>query len=311
MNHMTLPKTGPNQQKVDKIKPIIHLISDDLTIRRDERILEEIKHLYRNTYSRFAYLTKPPKPHPLYYRYRMEVFPLIKVAGVRVPKWRDISPWLKAQIACMVLHEVEYRQFRIHIDQNLIDSWEADGKDIKTEFRNRLARHLKRKFDGITPMLYFVLEAHDTDGQPTRPHVHGAVEMLQCPLPTKGYESRKLSQLARENPIAARKIAGRIRIRQAFLTASGATSKNSRTPTSSRCNMHWSKPPTQAIFNTEAVDYAFKNVSKSSSELPENRIVMLNGSKGNGLRGRAEALWNVIRGSADEHNRMGLPPLST
>lgn len=298
------------QQKVVRPKPLAQLISNDAMIRREAVILEKIKDLVRQTYSRHHMMPKPPKPYPLYYRYRMPVFPLMKIHGSKLPQWRNISPWLKVQMASLVLHEIGYYQFRIHIDDGLLGIWRSEGKDIKSEFRDRLAQHLKRKYDNITPMMFFVLEGHDIDGHPTRLHVHGAVEMIRCPIPMKGYGSRRLSKLAITHPNEAQILSGRMRLKEALLSASGANLKTAQTPMGARRSMHWSKHPTQPLFNTEAVDYAFKNVKMFSTDLPDNRVVILNGQRGNGLRAQAKALWEIIRGSAAPDNHMGLPPQS-
>ena len=55
-------------------------------------------------------------------------------------------------------------------------------------------------------------------------------------------------------------------------------------------NVWFRRKPYHEVFNTQWVDYAFKNTKRASQTLGDNRLAMVNG-----LRAEALRLWELIR----------------
>lgn len=238
--------------------------------------------------------------HPsLYTRYRGTGFPLRVHNGKIPPPWRSLTPWMKVQIATLVLSERGYLQFKVHIHDDLRERWVSSGRDLKVELRNSITRHLKRRFDFDPPGFFFVMEDRTTGGQPTRPHAHGSIELRRTAPPTRGLGSRELLQLSKTDPGRAELRAGRLKIKEALWAASGGREPRISIVTGlDQVRNVWLQTPRQPIFNSQWVDYAFKNIKEISSTLGEGRLAMHQP-----LLQESRRLWNLIREgeSAIEH----------
>ncbi|OYY76509.1 MAG: hypothetical protein B7Y43_14495 [Sphingomonas sp. 28-62-20] len=126
-------KKRPKLQKVDALSL---LRMDDPAIHRDAQLLEILKERVRRNMKRPSQ-RGPLKIKPsLYKRYRGNGFPIRSVKGRQLPKWRSISPWLKVQMAQLVLGETGFMPFRVHLDQGVLDHLVQIGKDPKDYLRD-------------------------------------------------------------------------------------------------------------------------------------------------------------------------------
>lgn len=192
-------------------------------------------------------------------------------------------------------------QFKIHIHDDLRARWA--GRDIKTELRNSMARHLKRRFGGNPPAFFFVIEDITKDGRPTRPHAHGSIDLREVDLPKHGEGSRLLPRLALVNEKKARLEAGKLKIKEALWASSGG--REPRIALTSRLDQVrnvWLRKPYHPIFNSQWVDYAFKNAKEFSNTLGEGRLAMHQP-----LLQEARRFWHLIReGEAAMHEWDGV-----
>ena len=271
-----------------KVRALVDLRLDDLLIDRDAQILEHIKKTVRSAIANPSQRPQPHTAHSLYRRYRVRGFPLSMANGNKLPAWRYLSPWMKVQLATLVLAEHEFFQFRLHLGSELRDRWVQDSKDTKTEIRNRISSHLKRRFGPNAPDFFFVVEAHDSYGGDVRPHLHGSIRAVRMPIPTIGPGSRRLGRLGLADIKAAETLVGRDLIRAA-LRAAGLGTQVTASHGQGIAAV-WLKSPQQSLFNTAWVDYAFRNMNRISHQLGEGRLALPHG-----LRRQAQELWHLIR----------------
>lgn len=184
--------------------------------------------------------------------------------------------------------------FKLHMHDDLSEELIKAGKDPLVTLRNDLSRHLKRRF-GRPSWFFFVMEEHTTAGNQTRPHAHGSIEIQPLPLDpddkTMPLKWRRL--IAREGLDEAQLVAGRQLTVEALRAASGNAGDRPRVARTSGLDQArnlWRRPPYRMVFNTEWVDYAFKNTKRISRTLRENRLVLPYD-----LRGEAERLWRLVR----------------
>ena len=289
-------RTRPSTKKRQKVDALADLILHDTGIEAEAKILANLRDGIRQQIRDPASRRGLQKTAPLYSRYKGKGFPLRKPNGRKLPAWRNLSPWMKAQLVTLVLAEKGYMQFKLHIHDDTAEEWEARGKDFRDELRNKVSYQLKRHFGKNPPMFFFVIEDRTSGGSDTRPHAHGSIEIIEAELPRKGRGSRSLSKLAASGNSsdikAARLEAGRQHIRQALIMASGGSEpKIARSGVDQSRNL-WSREPYHALFNHQYVDYAFRNVRFVSTTLGESRFAMPNYT-----RREAERIWKIIRGS--------------
>lgn len=197
---------------------------------------------------------------------------------------------MKVQLATLALAEQGFMQFKLHIHDDLMAELVADGKDPKDVLRDSIARHLKRRF-GAVPWFFFVMEDLTKDGKPTRSHAHGSIQIPRAPLPSRGRGSRRLRAVeARDGLAKAEMEAGRMVVVQALKAAGGAGRPRFAVTTGAdQCRNLWHRRPYNPIFNSQWVDYAFKNAEAVSATLGDNRLALPYG-----LRGEAERLWELL-----------------
>ena len=288
------------QATAEKLKPrpfrpnvdaLFHLMIDDDQIKRDANILSNLRGRVRNLLLRKHLRHTGGKHSALYKSYRGMGFPLKTHESRRLPAWKFLSPWMRVQVATLVMAETGYFQFKVHIHDDLRTQWLAAGKDLKVELRNNLARHLKRAFPGEVPSFFFVLEDRTTGGDPTRPHAHGSIELRRANLPTQGKGSRKLARLALTDEKSAGLQAGKMKTVAALWAASGGKEpKVAITSGIDQSRNVWHRKPYGPFFNQQWVDYAFKNVKAVSAVLGESRLAMHQP-----LLQEAKRLWQLVR----------------
>lgn len=201
---------------------------------------------------------------------------------------------MKVQLATLALAEKGYMVFKLHIHDDLYDELISAGNDPLVTLRNDLSRHLKRRF-GRSSWFFFVMEEHTTAGDPTRPHAHGSVEIQSLPLdPDDKLLPLKWRRLiARKGLAEAQLEVGRQLTIEALRAASGNAGDRPRIARTSGLDQVrnlWHRRPYLPVFNTEWVDYAFKNAKRVSRTLRENRLVLPYD-----LRGEAQRLWRLVR----------------
>lgn len=287
-------KKSTKRQTVDILAD---LQLDDPRIAEDEKTFRNLRHaVYRSVQDRGGILASNPSP-TLYWKYRGRDFPLRAHSGRKVSAWRNLSPWMKVQIANLVLVERGYRPFKIHLHDDLRLQLEAKGGDQKAYLRDRLRRMLRHEYgQSEPPMFYFVVEDRDKQGQPTRPHAHGAIEIRPLTLSeVRDSKARRRFQkvAAKHGSAIAEFQAGRWAVRRAMRSAAGLEGYRARIATSGvdqARNVWWSKP-LFGLINNNWVTYAFKHSSAFSPVLGENRVVLPYA-----MLAEARKLWGLIRG---------------
>ncbi len=93
----------------------------------------------------------------------------------KVPRWRDLSPWMRVQLGHMTISEFQGWAFTVHFEDNLLRAIEA-RTDRADYIRRRFTNELGKVFD-VAPAYYLVTELHDSHGKPVHPHIHGGIEI--------------------------------------------------------------------------------------------------------------------------------------
>jgi hypothetical protein len=200
---------------------------------------------------------------------------------------------MKVQLASLVLNERGYLVFKVHPHDDLRVELLAAGKDLRDELRNDLMRHLKRRFPSA-PWFFFVMEDRTAAGDPTRPHVHGSIELRPIKLdPTDKSVPLRLRRLARREGLAAAELqAGKELAIAALKAASGNGGDRPRVALSTGVDQVrnvWHRRPYRSVFNSPWVDYAFKNTKRVSHTLGDGRLALPYE-----LRAEARRLWRLV-----------------
>jgi len=284
-------------QKRKKTYHEVDLRLDDPRIDRDAKVLESLRNLVRAGVRR-RFRIDPSKSQPsLYPRYRGNGFPLWKVHGTRLSRWKDLTPWMKVQIATLVLSESDWVFMRVHVHDDVVDHLASKGEDLKTYLRDRINRRLELSFGKDKPGFFFVVEDQDVDGNPVRPHAHGAIAIRSLDVSLAPPKSRgALTKRARTgNRKVVEKLVGRMVIKDHLRAASGRTQHP--TVASSGVNQLrnvWMQDPRVSLFHNDWVTYAFKNVRQFSPVLGEGGMAI-----SHSLNREARFLWGIIRKGDD------------
>ena len=179
------------------------------------------------------------------------------------------------------------------MDQGLLDHLAQVEGDPKDHLRNKLARQLKLRFNGSLPMFFFVMEDRDKDDAMfVAPHAHGAIEACRAPLPrlSNGALPVALRRIeAKAGTAAAEAAWGKRLIREALRAACGPlTTTSTSEPISGEATV-WLRDPHEPIFNSQYVDYLFKNAASFSPTLGDRRLALPYK-----LLGEAKRLWELI-----------------
>jgi hypothetical protein len=292
--------------KLQRLDALIDLILGDPRIKRDAKILQILKDAVRGTMGRPRDPQVAENRPTLYRRYRGNRFPLTNPNGTKLPAWRSLTPWMKVQLATMALTERGYMVFKVHIHDDLREALLVAGKELRDELRNDLMRHLKRRF-GSAPWFFFVLEEHTTAGEPTRAHAHGSIEVRRIALnPNDKKVPLRLRRLAQREGLAAAELqAGKELTIAALKAASGNTGDRPRIATTSGTDQArniWHRPPYRLVFNTQWIDYAFKNTKRVSKNLGDKRLALPYD-----LRREAQRLWQLATVGEDAVSQWDIP----
>ncbi len=200
---------------------------------------------------------------------------------------------MKVQLATMALTEKGYMVFKLHLHDDLCEDLVRAGKDPQVTLRNDLSRNLKRRF-GRASWFFFVMEEHTSAGDPTRPHAHGSIEIQPRPLDQddKALPLKWRRMIARKGLTAAQLEAGRQLTIEALRAASGNAGDRPRLARTSGLDQVrnlWHRQPYHLVFNSQWVDYAFKNTKRVAKTLGDNRLVLPYD-----LRGEAQRLWRLV-----------------
>lgn len=279
------------RRRVKRADALVDLKLADPTIREQAHLIDLIKKNVRrclgNPLLRPIGFAHPP----LYNKFRGPLYPL--KCATRTPSWRFLSPWTKAQIALLCLGESQYEHFQIHFHDDMLEELILHGVDLREYLRDRMSRCLKERF-GFVPQFYFVIENKTASGATiTRAHVHGAIQIPSCSLPrkrngelTKG-AARALRRYGRPK---AQQIWGRKKVEEALRVASGNDGRRRQVVNGrDQGRNFWMDEPYRPLFNTQSVDYAFKNALAPSTLLGPKRLAM-----SLSLNQEAHRLWRLI-----------------
>jgi hypothetical protein len=279
---------------MQKVDALIDLILDDPVIRRDARILDDLRNSARRMIAHRLAGHRLEILPTLYRRYRGPSFPMKNREGMRLPPWRSLSPWMKVQMATLCLGERGYMQFTVHPHDGLVSELLSNGQDLKVYLRDRLKRCLRERF-GEDPWFFFVVEDRSKTGrEETRPHIHGSIEIRPVSLSRlkNGEYPVRFRKVIEENGVAgAERIYGRELAREALAAATG--NSGTREPVVNGVHQArnvWCKKPYHRLFNSPWVDYSFKNVRRFSRNLGENRVAF-----SRPLNQEAQRLWTLVR----------------
>jgi hypothetical protein len=93
----------------------------------------------------------------------------------RVPRWKELSPWMKIQLGHLAICEFTGQAFTVHIAEHLLTK--LDTVENRADYlRRRFAAELRSVFER-TPAYFFVIEFHNAYGLRVGPHVHGCIEI--------------------------------------------------------------------------------------------------------------------------------------
>lgn len=130
-----------SSRRMQRVDAIIDLMLNDPKIARDQKLLETLRDAVREVTLRPA-ARAPRKILPtLYRRYRGTPFPLKQRNGRRIPDWRQLSPWMKMQIASLCVLEKGGYTFRAHLHEDVEPLARASkSASLREYFRDRIAR---------------------------------------------------------------------------------------------------------------------------------------------------------------------------
>lgn len=278
------------RQRVDRLND---LRLDDPIIDRDARILGALREIYRRNSVQRAYQAALKTSPTLYCKLRGPRFPLTQRNGKKLPRWRSLSPWMKVQVGTVVLAEHGYLLFKVHLHDELRAELEARGEDQKDYLRNRITRCSRDQL-GSGRWFFFVMEDLTGDGEPTRPHAHGAIELRRAQLPVRGETNHlHFRRLAEREGVEQAELAYGQLLTEMMLRVASGNVKDDRLPHVSGIKQNrnvWADVPKRPFLNDQYVTYAFKNAAAFSVTLGENRLAF-----SQSLRTEARRLWQLIR----------------
>jgi len=106
-------------------------------------------------------------------------FPIgIQENGWPMPKWDDLSQWMKVMMATMVGHQWDLLTFNIHLHPELERGLVA-AQSVRPKLAERVRKHLGRAV-GPGREFFFVIESYSKETlAPTILHIHGAAAVYQ------------------------------------------------------------------------------------------------------------------------------------
>lgn len=291
-----ISKVRRSVPKLQQVRPTLQLSLRDPVIAEEDKILQKLMHTVRAGAAN-ATRRRPLTIQPgLYRKYRTKDFPLKNDRNRKYPAWRSLSPWMKLQLASMCIAEHPHVQIRLRLHEELVDALNAGGKDYRVFLRDRLTSILGNRFGPGTHYL-FVLEDLDRDGLGrVRTHAHGMAMLPSVNLTnmkdgrTKAANERLIGKVGLRQ---AQFVRGRAALREALHMAVGNRGKPARPRVVNgmdQASNVWTKESYNALFNREAISYAFKNSDSEDSRLPPNRI-----ARSQALVTEARMFWDLVR----------------
>lgn len=262
-------------------------------IDAEAKILEKLRQQVFSSV-RMRWKIDPSRPLPtLYSKYRGTGFPLRNNNRRLLPPWRELSPWMKLQVATLVLAEGSFIQFTVHLHDDRREELEAQGADLRKYILDRMTRRLRGTFGHARPGFLFIVEDRDKDGIQVRPHAHGSIAVPSVDVSVAPDKRRSLAKLVANGEKAkAELLAGRMLVRNELKAAVGLNARAAKVAASGRNQSRnvWTKDPMFMVVTNLWVNYAFKNADRFSHALGDNRTAI-----STNLRAEARELWEVIR----------------
>lgn len=174
-----------------------------------------------------------------------------------MPRWEDLTPWLKCQLIVMAMSEFALQTFTVNVDAKLEHDWVSQGKDPIKELRERARKHVGRALDR-KPEYFFVVEGWSKMSKaPTRLHIHGGVF-----FDNESERQRLIDAIAKTG---GQRLHGR-----------------AQEPRSVHEKVYWRDGP-------RYVDYLFKSVRRRDARLECRRLTMSREATGAGRE-----FWNLL-----------------
>jgi hypothetical protein len=210
-----------------------------------------------------------------------------------LPRWRDLSDWMKAQVSMFCLHERQVLHFTIRFHDELYAELVRHGCDLKEEMRNRISRFYKRKL-GDDPWFMMVAEDRTKRGNATFVHFHGSIALPSVPPAARrdgSLTTRASDQIARLGEKTAAYDRARKVVRGVLCAASGSSPPRPKVYGGrSQARNVWTHKPYGAFFSDYLVDYLFKAADTTSTELADRRLAM-----SRALNQETQRFWKLIR----------------
>lgn len=95
----------------------------------------------------------------------------------RMPRWDELTPWLKLQICILLFSEFNslFQTFTIHIHSDKASKWIDSGDDIRIMVRDRLRREIDKKLCPKREFFFVVEGLSRKTLNPTKLHIHGGI----------------------------------------------------------------------------------------------------------------------------------------
>lgn len=229
-------------------------------------------------------------------------FPLAPFGDVkRMPRWKDLTSLMKAQVGCMALaldrravFKARFISFNHHLNGSLLERFknQQGNQSLGEMVRNEYGRQCRKHF-GRNLSFYFVIEEYDRDGTVlVNPHIHGSIEIptLKLPKDVHGNKRNWFNRYAVQHSFdEAEHCYGKQVLKRMSLRVIG--SKFKRPPKGWKPALREPnfKKPFGAIH--QGVSYAFKNTEMDGVKLGDQRFFTSRPFKQD-----AQELWKHISG---------------
>lgn len=150
---------------------------------RDGKIFRKLRLLVGEAERRHAQFDEPVEPLSVFMgkqdrpaSWELSPFPMGRQDnGKPMPKWEDLSQWMKVMMATMAGHQWDLLTFNINLHPELEANLVSDELVIRTVMAERVRKHLTRSI-GRGREYFFVIEGHQKrSGDETGLHLHGAI----------------------------------------------------------------------------------------------------------------------------------------
>lgn len=174
-----------------------------------------------------------------------------------MPKWEDLTPWLKTRLLVMACNQWSLQTFNIVVTADLEAGWLQAGEDPRRELRERVRKHLGRVIDRRSEHFFIIEGWSKRDKAPTRLHIHGGAFI--------------------DNPAEGAEVV------DAVAKACGQTVGGRKPdPRSVHGKIYWRDSPAY-------VNYLFKSVRRKDQRLDRQRLYMSREATG-----AAREFWGLL-----------------